>query len=112
MNDEIHEAIILDLAIRALRLDLDNMQHLKMKTVYERWMNQRISLLERRKKEVEHRLQSRRSFIIGYRKINTYFCSYEVISDKKRYEIRYSIVQLKRETEKILIQQSLLNKPS
>ncbi|MER1998985.1 MAG: aconitate hydratase [Lysinibacillus sp.] len=102
-RQEIHELILLDLAIRSLQADYVKLTKLKLHRLYSEWLETILQQLQSQFHEKKLRLAQQHIRLVGYKRLDTYFSEITVATAGSDSQLLYANEVLKQDVEQLLM---------
>ena len=102
-RQEIHELIILDLAIRSLQADYIKLATLKLHRLYSKWLETILQQLQSQFHEKKLHLAQQHIRLVGYKRLDTYFSEITVATAGNDSQLLYANEVLKQDVEQLLM---------
>lgn len=102
-RQEVHELIILDLAIRSLQVDYVKLSTLKLQKLYTEWIEIVLQQLQSQFHEKKHHLTTQQIRLVGYKRLDTYFSEITVATPGDDTQLLYANEVLKQDVEQALM---------
>lgn len=101
-RQQIHEFIVLDLAIRSLQHDFTQLMHLKLQSLYIGWLEAILHTLQQQFQQQKNELAKQQLRLVTYRRVDQYFSEVIVATAGEDATLLYANNVLKKDVEKLL----------
>ena len=103
-RQDVHDLIILDLAIRSLQADYAKVSTLKLHKLYRKWLEIVLTQLQHNYHEKRRALATQKIRLIGYKRLDTYFSEVMLATSGNDAQLLYANEVLKQDVEQLLLQ--------
>lgn len=103
-RQQIHEFIVLDLAIRSLQHDFTQLKNLKLENLYTYWLEVILRTLTKQFQQQKQQLALQQLRLVTYRKIDHYFSEVIIATAGEDATLLYANNVLKYDVEQLIQQ--------
>ncbi|MFJ7736383.1 aconitate hydratase [Lysinibacillus sp. NPDC097287] len=102
-RDQLHQFIILELAIQSLQCDYKTLEQLKMKAIYLPFVESLMKNVKQDYFNLKHQLAKQKIRVVGWQQIDDHFSEVCIATAGEDEVFRYAKQALKTQVEQLLI---------
>ena len=103
-RQQVHDLIILDLAIRSLQADYAKVSTLKLHKLYRQWLESVLAALQTAFHEKKTSLATQKIRLVGYKRLDAHFSEITFATSGNDAQLLYANEVLKQDVEQLLLQ--------
>lgn len=101
-RQQVHDFIVLDLAIRSLQHDYTRLTHLKLQTLYSYWLEVILRALNKQYQIQKKELASQQIQLVKYERLDAYFSEITITTTGDDAKFLYANNVLKQDVQTLL----------